>query len=115
MSNITYHPSILELIERFPKLPLALSDHPGIYLFSILVLEPSDIEFWGSPQDPLDNRLQLISGSTVDGQSIRIKGTSGQGAGSGCRRFEVSYHGRRRRERPAVEVGGISTPGNEIT
>ncbi|KAG9081011.1 hypothetical protein FRC06_005913, partial [Ceratobasidium sp. 370] len=78
MSTINYHPKMLELLECLRRLPPSLSDHPSIYPFSNLVLEPNDVEFYGSPQGALDHRLQLIFGSRVDGQPIKLKG-QGQG------------------------------------
>ncbi|KAG9092594.1 hypothetical protein FRC07_011620, partial [Ceratobasidium sp. 392] len=74
MSDSSYDPRLLELLELLQKLPHHLSDHSNIYPFPDFILEPSDVEFYGSLQGALNHHLEIIFGSRHDGQPIWFKG-----------------------------------------
>ncbi|KAG8733385.1 hypothetical protein FRC10_000256 [Ceratobasidium sp. 414] len=65
---------LLELLCHLLELPHALSDHPKIYPFAQFSLDPHDVEHYGSTQNALNHRLELIFGSRSVGQPIEFHG-----------------------------------------
>ena len=65
---------LLDLLYQLRNLPTSLSDHSSIYPFASLVLNPLDIENYGSAQGALNHQLELVFGSRSSGRLIEFRG-----------------------------------------